>query len=327
MPSGIIERLICRLNSYIKEKNTWKYGLILNTENSEALIKLDINSRNLNVYIKGSIATPLFNIIEHEIKAIHNDIKIKDLDAEVHLACNCFECQLSVSPYMFKRRILMKFIEKGKDHIDCQNSAEQVNIKNILIGYRTEDRKSSVLRDLISAASTLQTRIDLIKDYNENQINIYYQDIFRSYVQKNNYFLNEQSLKGKSETGKSSGELDFTVETSEGEMITFFEGLILKSIDRNNIKKHISKTLLKYDSNGLKEKYVGVYCMAKDFSNFSLQYLNYLDALTIEGIEMNSNTDVSNVYLGSSEMKIFKTEYFRSSTKLFLYHILINLNL
>lgn len=328
MPSGIIERLICRLNNYLKGDNFWKLGMILITENSETLIISDPHNRNLKIYVKGSIITPLFHIVEHEIREIHRDIKLIESDVDEYIACNCVECCQSFDPYMFKKSTLLKFLQKDKKQIDCQQSTENVNIRKMLIGYRTDEySKKDILRDLISAASTLQTRYNQIKDYKEDEINIYFQDIFRSYIQKGNYFLNEQSQKGKSGTGKNVGELDFTIETVEGEMISFFEGFILKSIDRNNILGHIKKTLLKYDSNGLKEKFVGVYSKASKFDNLANQYLAYLNELNIEEVVIDISTDVSNIYLGSSEMRVFKTVYYRSQTKLFLYHILINLSL
>ncbi|MBP93715.1 MAG: hypothetical protein CMC55_06315 [Flavobacteriaceae bacterium] len=328
MPSGIIERLICRLNNYLETDNFWKFGMILITENSEALIISDTHNRSLKIYVKGLLITPLFNIIEHEIKEIHNDIKLVESDVNEYLACNCSECSHSPNPYMFKKPTLLKFLEKDKKHIDCQQSTENVDIQKILIGYKSDDySKRNLLRDLISSASNLQTRCNQIKGYKEDQINIYFQDLLRSYVQKNNYFLNEQSQKGRSGSGKNVGELDFTIETLEGEMISFFEGFILKSTDRNNILSHIKKTILKYDSNGLKEKFIGVYSRANSFDDLAKQYLDYLNEIKFEGVILDKSTDVSKVYLGSSEMRVFKTVYYRSQTKLILYHILINLNL
>ncbi|PZD76642.1 COR domain-containing protein [Mesonia sp. K7] len=328
MPSGVIERLICRLNNYIKGNNIWKYGMILNTENSEALIISDVHNRELKVYVKGSLVTPLFNIIEHEIKEIHTDIKIAETDTNEYLACNCNECSHSSSPYLFKRATLINFLKKDKEYIYCQQSTEQVDIKNMMIGYRSdENSKKDLLRKLISTGSTLQTRYNQIKDFNEDEINIYFQDIFRAHIIKSNYFLNEQSLRGKSSSGKKAGELDFTIETLEGEMISFYEGFILKSMDRRNISTHIEKTLLKYDSNGLKEKYIGVYSKVEDFDLLTIKYLAYLNEIDLKNIVLDSNTDVSEIYLGSSEMKVFKTVYHRNNTKLFLYHIIINLNL
>ena len=328
MPSGIIERLICRLNNYLKGDNFWKLGMILITENSECLIVSAPHDRNLKIYVKGPLMSPLFNIVEHEIREIHRDIKLIESDVDEFLACNCVECCQSYNPHMFKKSTLLKFLQKNKKHIHCQQSTENVNIQNVLIGYRTDEyTKRNILRDLISAASTLQTRYNQIKDFKENQLNIYFQDIFRSYVQKGNYFLNEQSQKGKSGTGKNAGELDFTIETVEGEMISFFEGFILKGIDRNNILSHIEKTLLSYDANGLKEKVVGIYSRANNFSDLAKQYLIYLNEIDIKEIAIVASRDVSEIYLGSSEMKVYRTEYYRNDKKLLLYHILINLSL
>ena len=229
---------------------------------------------------------------------------------------------------MFEYETLGRYRSKNKVTIDCLESTEPVNIIELLSGYRKTNRENKdILRELIDASSMLQSRHKMIENFNEDQINVYLQDLLRPKISNKGFFTNEQSLKGSSFSKKQVGELDISIETIEGKSITFYEGFVLKYLDKAIIDKHIIKTTKNYDPNGLKEKFVGVYCYAENYIDIYQKYMNYVNTINIEGIVFISIKDLSDIYVNGSEMKVFRSLYSRNSSRLVLYHILINLNL
>lgn len=228
---------------------------------------------------------------------------------------------------MFNRKTLVRFKEKSKNEIDCQQSTEKVDIEELLIGYTSNQFKKSIIRDLVQALSQLQARHKLLESYDENMINIYFQDLLRPFISNKKFYTNEQSLSGKSESGKKQGELDIVIETKEGTLISFFEGFILNSFNRSIIDRHIEKSIIQYDANGLKEKFVGVYCRAANFSLLATKYFKYLNEIEIEGIEIIKTEDFSRIYTNASEMRVYRTIYRRNEIQLMIYHVLINIDL
>ncbi len=97
MPSGLIERLICRLNGYIEGNNFWKYGSVFNTEYNKALVTINKVENTINLFVLGEIKSDLYNIIIHELHQIHKDLKLKVSDYEEKFACNCIQCSTSSS--------------------------------------------------------------------------------------------------------------------------------------------------------------------------------------------------------------------------------------
>ncbi|WP_397364047.1 COR domain-containing protein [Olleya sp. R77988] len=326
MPSGIIERLICRLNSYIEGYNYWKFGVVFNTEINRGLVVSNRVDRKIRVFIVGEARANLYNMIFFELDKIHKDLKLKDDDISEMLACNCNKCSTSESPYMIDRKILLKFLSKNKKTISCLKSTDEVEIEEILIGYKTKSTNKSLVRDFINAFSQLQTKKITLQKLNEDERNSYLNDLLNPHLKSKNFYSFEQSRRGISESEKNQGELDIVVDDwVNGKPISFFEGFNLKSLSKTVIDKHLKKTLLNYDSNGLKEKFIGIYCEAKDFLGLSHKYLEYLDSISFEGIKIIDSNDKSDIYLNASEMKVFKTTYFRNDNQLYLYHILVNL--
>ncbi len=62
LPSGIIERIICRLNFYLEGENYWKYGAIFTTEVSRGIIQLDRLKKTIMISVIGNLQADLFSI-------------------------------------------------------------------------------------------------------------------------------------------------------------------------------------------------------------------------------------------------------------------------
>lgn len=324
--NGIIERLICRLNYAIEENNFWKYGVVFNTENNRALVVLNKAARKIGIYVIGETPSVFLNVIVHELKIIHDNLKLTSNDYDEMVPCNCSECQSTFEPYYFSKKTLLKFKEKGKNKINCYISADDVYIEELLIGYKPIKKSNSLVYCFIRAMSSLQTRHKLVEGMKEDGINTYYQDLLATFLPKG-MTTNEQALRGKSATGISQGRLDISVDAVDSGNVSFYEGFILTSFVKKTIDAHITKSLINYDPNGLKEKFIGVYYRGNNFINMFSKFLDHIKTLSVDGIQIISTDDLSKVYVSASEMKVIRINYNRSETVLSLYIILVNLNL
>jgi len=324
--NGIIERLICRLNYAIEKNNFWKYGVVFNTENNRALVILNKAARKIDITVTGETPSFLLNVIVHELKIIHDNLKLSSNDFDEMIPCNCSECQTNLEPYYFSKKTLLKFKEKEKDIINCYISADDVYIQELLIGYKPIKKSNSLVYCFIRAMSSLQTRHKLVEGFNEDGINTYFQDLLATFLPKG-MITNEQALRGKSATGFSQGRLDISVDSVDTGNVSFFEGFILNSFVKKNIDDHVAKSLINYDPNGLKEKFIGVYYRGKNFVQMFSKFMNHMLTISVDEIQIISIDDLSAIYVSASEMKVIRINYNRSETKLTLYIILANMNL
>lgn len=328
LPAGIIERIICRLNYCLEGENYWKYGAIFTTEVSRGIIQLDRFKKIITISVIGSLQADLFSIIKNAVDIIHADLKLRDGDFEELYVCNCNDCVVSENPTLFERKILLKYLERNKEFIECQKSIENIKISNLLAGFKSNKNENSLLRKFIDAASKLQSRKLMLLGFNENKVNIYYQDLLNPLLKLGGNSAKEQSLMGTSATLKEFGQIDISVEDIDAIPKTIFEGFFLSSIDTTVIKKHFDKTIINYDANGLNEKYLGVYCKSVHFDVLIEGYSSYIKSFentNVNNIEILETSDISQFYVQGSEIKILRTDYKRSSQKLHLYHLLINI--
>ncbi|PRX56375.1 COR domain-containing protein [Flagellimonas meridianipacifica] len=324
---GIIERLICRLNNNLEGTNFWRYGAVFNDENNRALIHLNKIEKKINLIIKGDTPSQLFSVLSHEIDRIHRDLKLNTDDFDEKIACNCSECSSGSNPYFFSKNVLKRFLTRSKEQIDCPKSTERAEIKEMLIGYKSKKISVPLVRSFVRALSYLQTRHKLVERFNEDEINTFFQDLLSPMLIKDGYITNEQSFKGKSESGNSQGRLDIAIETADKLNVSIYEGFILDSFRKSIVARHIEKTIKHYDPTGLREKFVGVYCKANSFITLHEKFSKYLKTLSTNGIKSISTEDLSHIYVNGSEMKVLRYKYERSSVKLSLFVILVNLNL
>jgi internalin A len=328
MPSGIIERIICRLNFYLEGENYWKCGAVFITEVSRGIIQLDRFRKTITISVVGGLQADLFSIIKHALDMVHADLKLRDIDFEELYSCNCSECAVSETPTTFARKVLLKFIEKNKEFIQCQKSIEDIKINNILAGFKSVKNENSLIRKFIDAASKLQSRKMMLSDFNENKVNIYYQDLLYPLLKLKNISAKEQAMIGASASLKGLGQIDIAVEDADGIPKSIFEGFFLSGVHTDVIKKHFDKTIQNYDANGFNEKYMGIYCKSATFMNLFENYTEYIKSFegsSIQDIEILETSNISQFYVQGSEIKLLRTDYRRSGQKLHLYHILINI--
>lgn len=317
MPAGIITKLICKLYSIIYKDNYWKNGAIFQHELSMGYVVNDFRNKVLYLVVSGEQKGNLLAIIRKELKSIHDSFNMKEgTDFKEKIPCICVECKNSTNPFYFEYDVLKTFLIKSKTQIPCNFSAENVDINLLISGYSTVKPTRNIMYEIISAASQLQ---------GQNKNIVPSEDARNSFISdrlsQNGIVAKDQSHWGKSGTGNNQGKLDIKVEDGNGNIVTLFEGLILKSLDTTNLIFHIRKTINNYDVNGLPEKYLCVYYEGKNYSEFSEKYLNYLNGLE----DFSSNVDLSDSLVENTEIKVVKSKYFRTRKKISLYHILINM--
>ncbi|PRB03809.1 hypothetical protein CQ046_08430 [Chryseobacterium sp. MYb7] len=136
------------------------------------------------------------------------------------------------------------------------------------------------------------------------------------------YGAKDQSRYGESGTGIKQGSVDGVVIDESGTEY-FLEAFNLEYIDTNNITSHINKLEQNYDSKGLHNKYIIIYCNLAEnkFENFTQSYQKFIND------EMKflypKNDDIKNIESKYTNNRILKTSHVREGKEVFLYHILL----
>lgn len=319
MPKGLVSRLICRLFYLLNSDNYWKDGVILNYESSKSLVTSNNILKTLDIKVIGHQKRDLLTIIRNEMSMIYNDFNIKEnYDFSEEIPCNCDLCITDNEPYYYNYQVLRKFIEKDKTYIDCQKSVLSVDINRLLSFYRNSKPETKLIYKILSAISKLQGMSKTINK-DEDSRNSY----IASMLSVEGILAKDQSRWGQSSKGNNQGELDIKIE--QGEEYTIFEGMNLTYLNRQNINHHIIKVINKYDVNGIPDKFLGVYFTGKKFETFCLNYLEYIQNFDEEGIKFENIIDETKQLTPYTEVKIYKSYYIKSGSKISLTHILINI--
>jgi len=137
MPAGIITRFIVRMVDIHKGELYWKNGVVLEREETEAVVISERLSRKIRVWIRGEDKKGLLAIIRHDIDYIHETLNRPDV--KEMLPCICGECKGSTEPHFFSFSDLMKLRRKGVRHMQCTKSGQDVSIEGLLGEYGLEE--------------------------------------------------------------------------------------------------------------------------------------------------------------------------------------------
>jgi hypothetical protein len=320
MPKGLISKLICRLYFLLNTNNYWKNGVVFSQDSSLALILNNNIQKSLDIFISGNVKRDLFALIKFELSQVLNELNLKeDIDYFEKIPCKCDYC-INGKPHYFKYSVLKRFLLHGKNVVDCEISVLPVNINELVDLYKTINKETKIIHQILPALSQLQGLSQNIgKDENSRN------KFVTTYLSNKGLIAKDQSQWGLSATGKNPGELDLIIENDKGELLTIFEGVNLKSLNARTLNEHILKTILKYDVNGLPEKYLGVYYTGKSFVNFTGKYFKYLESFSNEGITFCDIFDETKELTPYSELRILRSFYRKSDRKMAIIHILVNI--
>lgn len=203
--------------------------------------------------------------------------------------------------------------EKGSRKIIAQYYKHNSIINE---GNMGKEDTGAIINSLMKACLSLQAN-KLVKSGTEDDISTYIRDIL---INKGLRVL-DQTLRGKSATGKQSGEVDLFITDDENKPLILIEAFKLASLDRKNIDLHISK-IFGYDPNGLSTNIVLIYSYANDFKRLFDNYTGYLKEMKLKYKFSRVIDKSSDMY---SEIRVLESEYTRSGMARRLVHILINL--
>ncbi|MFT3776244.1 MAG: hypothetical protein QM820_63680 [Minicystis sp.] len=116
----------------------------------------------------------------------------------------------------------------------------------------------------------------------ENQRNDLMVSLLRMRLQFLRWDVRDQPRGGRSETGKDAGERDWVIYAGS-EPCAIFEALRLRSVDRDEIKKHVEKAVsgCRYNAIGVPRVYVVVYYEGKSWEHFWTEYRSYVQTLDL----------------------------------------------
>ena len=200
--------------------------------------------------------------------------------------------------------------------IKVERSATDVNIK---IASNISEAVDNFICNLLICCIKLQS-LKLYTTASEDECN----DFIAALLESRGYKVKDQTRRGSSATGKSSGEVDIFVENDLGLPFTIIEALILNSVNTSYIDTHLDK-IYSYDTVGNIFNICLSYVKARDFVNFWDNYCKHAKAHTypVKLISCDLNADVSFPY---SDIRFMRTTHERSGKATYLYHICVKIH-
>jgi internalin A len=140
MPAGMVSRFIVKSHSFIKDNLFWKYGVMLEYDETQALVEEDYIHGKIKISLKGDNKKGLLSAIRMYIDEVHKDFdKANKLVFEEMVPCNCSECFQSIAPHFYKFNVLKKFEQKSISIVPCEKSSEPVKIKSLIDDVQISD--------------------------------------------------------------------------------------------------------------------------------------------------------------------------------------------
>ena len=109
--------------------------MVLESGSSEAFIISNPLEKNIKIRVKGKNKKELLAFIRNDIYLIHETLRFPDHKGLI--PCVCEECKSNMEPYLWDDKTLEKALKKGRKSLSCQQSFDNVYIKNILSNTNT----------------------------------------------------------------------------------------------------------------------------------------------------------------------------------------------
>ncbi len=129
MPKGILTRLIVKMNSDIYDNKYWRYGVILESEGTKAIIREKYFENKITIELSNNNKREYLFYIRKVINEIHKDynkIKVTEM-----IPCNCSHCRTVLNPLFYPFELLQRYELNEIFEIRCNNSLEMVNIASL----------------------------------------------------------------------------------------------------------------------------------------------------------------------------------------------------
>ncbi|MGE6230913.1 hypothetical protein [Paenibacillus chitinolyticus] len=213
-------------------------------------------------------------------------------------------------------------IDFGSLNIEGKNvyAIKVRNISNEIFFKHAQNIESPTdlfIRDLYLACIKLQAR-KLYVNTTEDERNDFITDL----LETNGYRIKDQTRRGSSASGKSSGEIDIFVE-KDGMPFTIIEALNLDSLNTNYLDTHLDK-IYSYDTAGNVFNVCLSYVKVKDFGSFWVRYCDYARKHEYPVMLISSDTNADKNY-PCSDIRFMTTMHNRSGKNTFLYHMCVKI--
>lgn len=216
--------------------------------------------------------------VNHYLDKIENGEYI-DIDFEYYfdlMSRDTKERYYKIKPLLEKIQDKMTEVIAGQVVQECC----QYELRKII-------NKDRLVQDICGACALLQANSFIGKV--ENGRNIYIRDILRS----KGYDIIDQTLRGKSATGKQSGELDFEIMDTNEKPYAIYEGLNLTTFAETGKKywrDHLIKTLDNYNPMGIPLAFLVSYAKVgkAKFSEYWLKYYRNIKDTSLENYSIQT---------------------------------------
>jgi internalin A len=134
IPAGMISRFICKQHNNIPKDKAgnylyWRYGALMEREQTVALIEQPIGDKNIKITVKGTAKRELLAIVRNAFEELH--APLNNLKPDEVLPCNCSVCLKSDKPYPFKYDVIKRRLQKEDVYEMCGISDEDVDRRKL----------------------------------------------------------------------------------------------------------------------------------------------------------------------------------------------------
>lgn len=208
-------------------------------------------------------------------------------------------------------------LKRKKQNVESEYNVIWANLENVMKeGMGRKNSKETLLLDLLAACIKLQSNFTY-RIASENQRN----DFIRDLLKMAKYDVIDQTRRGVSPSGKSTGEVDILVE-EEGFPITIIEALNLDSLNTSYLDMHIDK-IYSYDTNGNMFNIILSYVSVVDFSKFCEKYFKHIQEHEYPYPLISADDRFKVEDFPYSDIRVMKTVHNRYDCETVLYHVCV----
>lgn len=281
MPKGILTKFILKRNSDIYENTYWCHGVLLEYENTRAIVKESYKDRKISITLEGLNKKGFLNIIRHTLRDIHEEFG--NWPVSEMIPCNCLKCKAQENRediQFFDYDTLRGCERAGQEKITCYKSYQEVLVRTLIDDTVYENDDDSPLdrlrRDLIEKA------VRMLGRKGTKKLEDLYNDEFTDYLHDNHYYPADQTRSGLSGDSQiNPGEIDIMIRNDRGTPVSILEFFRLSSCGKDNtvVSSHVNKLIHYYDTAGHKRNFIIVFAEAKNFVELWKKYVFYMENL------------------------------------------------
>jgi len=129
LPSSIISRFIVRMNPFISKNTVWRSGVVLNVENSRALVKADTEDRRIYIFVQNGNPRLALSAIRNQLKSVHETISGLKASEKVPVPGHP-----EVPPLDYEHLLTLENL--GEETYIPEGLGERINVRDLLDGVQ-----------------------------------------------------------------------------------------------------------------------------------------------------------------------------------------------